>query len=109
MYGSLPRWETGLRAGDPLRLGEGPMIELTDIAHVGYHLSILTSAMQEAIDATDEWQVEMIHLAISEAVATTAALLSSLPSSALNEEESGVHAALYAVYGGYADYSNPRG
>jgi hypothetical protein len=84
------------------------MIELTDIAHIGYHLSILTSAMSEAIDATDQWQIDMIHLAVSEAVATTAALLSALPAPALNEEEAAVQAALQTVYGGYADYSNPR-
>jgi hypothetical protein len=85
------------------------MMDRTGIAHVGYHLSILTSAMAEAIGSDYDRQVDMAHLAASEAVAALSVILSLLAPADLTTEEKLLVVAITATYADFADYDAPRG
>lgn len=80
------------------------MFVLSDIAHIGYHLSILTSAMAEVIGSDADRQIDMAHVAASEAVAVLVNILALIPAADLTPEEKLTDAALYAAFEGFADY-----
>jgi hypothetical protein len=85
------------------------MIDRTELAHVGYHVALLTSAMAEAIGSDYDRQVDMAHVAASEAVAALSVILSLISPANLTTEEKLLVVAITGAYDGLPDYDGPRG